>query len=455
MPSAHTIELSKSLRSRHVAMISIGGIIGAGLFVGSSAAISSVGPAIVLSYLLAGAAVLMVMRMLSEMAAAVPGLGSFTEYIRHGLGDWAGFVSGWLYWYSWVIVVAIEAVAGAGILHTWIALPTWQLVLGLMVIFTTINLMSSRSYGEFEFWFSSIKVAAIVLFIVITAAYVLGLTCDSSPSVANLVAHRGFAPFGWLAVLAGMTTVVFSMCGAEIATIAAAESNESTRVISRMTSTIIVRIFLFYVISVLLVVLVVPWVEIRAGDSPFALALARTHIPAAGTIMNLIVLTAVLSCLNSGLYVTSRVLFTLAARGDAPKSLVALNRRQVPARAILLGSSLGFFAVILSIVSPDRLFAFLVNASGALMILVYLLACFAHLRLRARLERDAPQRLSIRVWFFPWLSYATVAAMLGVLTAMALRPELSSQLYSSIFACAVAAAAYWLRQRGRDRILTV
>ena len=145
MPSAHTIELSKSLRSRHVAMISIGGIIGAGLFVGSSAAISSVGPAIVLSYLLAGAAVLMVMRMLSEMAAAVPGLGSFTEYIRHGLGDWAGFVSGWLYWYSWVIVVAIEAVAGAGILHTWIALPTWQLVLGLMVIFTTINLMSSRS----------------------------------------------------------------------------------------------------------------------------------------------------------------------------------------------------------------------------------------------------------------------------------------------------------------------
>src|SRR5262245_178576 len=158
-------ELSRTLRSRHVTMISIGGIIGAGLFVGSSAAIATVGPAVVLSYALAGVTVLMVMRMLSEMAAAVPGVGSFTEYVRLGLGDWAGFVSGWLYWYTWVIVVAIEAVAGAGLLQEWIALPSWLLVLVLMLTFTGINLLSSRSYGEFEFWFSSIKVAAIVVFI--------------------------------------------------------------------------------------------------------------------------------------------------------------------------------------------------------------------------------------------------------------------------------------------------
>src|SRR5262245_40547578 len=167
--------LSRSLRSRHVTMISIGGIIGAGLFVGSSAGIAAIGPAVVVSYALAGVLVLMVMRMLAEMATATPGLGSFTEYVRLGLGDWAGFVSGWLYWYFWVVVVAIEAIAGAGILHLWIDLPVWQIVLIIMLLLTGVNLLSSRSYGEFEFWFSSVKVGAIVAFILIAGAYALGL----------------------------------------------------------------------------------------------------------------------------------------------------------------------------------------------------------------------------------------------------------------------------------------
>lgn len=425
-------------------MISIGGIIGAGLFVGSSAAIASVGPAVILSYTLAGAVVLMVMRMLSEMAAATPGIGSFTEYVRLGLGNWAGFLSGWLYWYFWVVVVAIEAIAGAALLAQWIALPVWQIGLILMVLLTIVNLLSSRAYGEFEFWFSSIKVAAIVIFIMIAGAYALGLTSPSGHTWANLVEHGGFAPFGWLAVLAGMTTVVFSLCGAEIATIAAVESNESTRVIARLTTNIVVRILLFYVLSVLLIVTVVPWTEIRPGSSPFALALARTDIPLAGTIMNLIVLTAVLSCLNSGLYVTSRVLFTLAAKGDAPQSMIALSRRRVPARAILIGSSFGYFAVVLSVISPELVFAFLVNASGALMIFVYLLACFAHIKLRRQIEEAAPERLTIKVWLFPHLSWLTIAAMLGVLAAMALTRELASQLYASLVCVGVVMLAYWL-----------
>jgi GABA permease len=447
-------ELSKSLRSRHVAMISIGGIIGAGLFVGSSTAIASVGPAIILSYALAGLVVLMVMRMLSEMATATPGLGSFTEYVRLGLGHWAGFVSGWLYWYFWVVVVAIEAIAGASLLHQWIGLPVWQIGLVLMVLLTAVNLMSSRSYGEFEFWFSSIKVAAIIAFILIAGAFALGLTSPSGPTFANLYAHRGFAPFGWVAVFAGMTTVVFSLCGAEIATIAAAESNETTRVISRMTSTIIVRILLFYVLSILLVLAVVPWTEIRTGTSPFALALTRTHIPVAGTIMDLIVLTAVLSCLNSGVYVTSRILFTLAAKGDAPQFMVALSKRQVPARAIVIGSSFGYFAVVLSVISPETVFAFLVNASGALMLFIYLLACFAHLKLRRRIEQSAPERLTVKVWLFPWLSWATIAAMLSVLGAMALTHTLASQLYTSLVCVAVVAFAYWV-VRTRRRVTLV
>src|SRR5512143_73568 len=440
-------ELSRSLLSRHVVMISIGGIIGAGLFVGSSAAIASVGPAVILSYCLAGAVVLIVMRMLSEMAAATPGLGSFTEYIRLGLGDWAGFISGWLYWYFWVVVVAIEAIAGASILSQWIALPTWQIDLALMLLLTGVNLLSSRSYGEFEFWFSSIKVAAIVVFILIAGAYAFGLTSPAGPTFGNLYSHGGFAPFGWLAVLAGMTTVVFSLCGAEIATIAAVESHEPARVISRMTVSISVRILLFYALSVALIVAVVPWTQITSGDSPFAIALGYTRIPSAATIMNVIVLVAVLSCLNSGLYVTSRVLFTLAAKRDAPQSMVALSARRVPARAILIGTSFGYFAVLLSIFSPSVVFAFLVNASGALMIVIYLLACFAHLKLRRQLERTAPERLTIKVWLFPWLTWATIAAMLGVLGAMAFTPQLQSQFYASLACVVVVVIAFGLRRR--------
>ena len=446
--SAVTGQLSKSLSSRHVTMISIGGIIGAGLFVGSSAAIAAIGPAIIMSYVLAGLLVLMVMRMLSEMAAAAPGHGSFTEYVRLGLGNWAGFASGWLYWYFWVVVVAVEAIAGAALLHQWIALPVWQLGLILMLMLTGVNLMSSRSYGEFEFWFSSIKVAAIVVFIFIAGAYATGLTQPGGPTFGNLFQHGGgFMPFGWVAMLAGVITVLFSLCGAEIATVAAVESKESTKVIARLTSTIIVRILLFYVLSIALVLAVVPWTEIRSGSSPFALALARTSIPGAATIMNLIVLTAVLSCLNSGVYVTSRVLFTLAARGDAPQSMVALNKRRVPARAILIGSSFGYLAVILSVVSPERVFAFLVNASGALMLIVYLMACFAHLKLRRQFERTQPERLIIRVWLFPWLSWLTIIAMAAVLVAMAFTKGLASQFYASLLCLALVLAGHFVTRK--------
>jgi L-asparagine transporter-like permease len=443
-------ELSRGLRARHVTMISIGGIIGAGLFVGSSAGIAAAGPAIVASYLLAGAVVLMVMRMLTEMATATPGLGSFTEYVRLGLGSWAGFVSGWLYWYFWVVVVAIEAIAGATLLHQWVALPVWSIVLALMLALTAVNLMSSRSYGEFEFWFASIKVGAIVVFIVIAGAYALGLTSPAGPTFANLYSDGGFAPFGWPAALAGATTIVFSLTGAEIATVAAAESNEPVTAVARLTGTLALRILLFYVLSILLIVAVVPWREIAPGSSPFALALARTGIPGAATIMNVIVLTAVLSCLNSGLYVTSRVLFTLAALNDAPKSLIALSARRVPWRAILIGSSFGYVAVLLSVLSPEKAFAFLVNASGALMIVIYLLACFAHLRLRARMERSSPERLVVRVWLYPWLSRLTIAAMIGVLVAMAFTPALATELEASLVAVALVVLAYFVvRARAR------
>jgi L-asparagine transporter-like permease len=434
--------LSRVLASRHVSMISIGGIIGAGLFVGSSAAIAAAGPAIVLSYLLAGGIILMVMRMLGEMAVALPGVRAFTEFTRAGLGPGAGFVVGWLYWYFWIVVVPVEAIAGAGLLHQWIAVDQWLIGTALMAVMTGVNLMSARSYGEFEFWFASIKVAAIVIFIALAAAWVLGLAHPRAPALLNLTAHGGFAPFGYTAVLAGVTTVFFSLTGAEITTVAAAESREPGRAIARMSGAVITRILIFYVASVLLIVCVVPWNSVVPGQSPFAQALDSMQYSWAGTAMSLIILTAVLSCLNSAFYVTSRVLFALAERGDAPQWLAQVNARHVPTRSVLMGSIAGFAGILIATISPQQVFAFLVNASGALMLFIYLLTAIAQLRLRRAREAAAHAALPLRMWWHPWGSYAAIAAMAAVLVAMALTPALRSQLAVSLLALLVAVVAY-------------
>lgn len=443
--------LTRSLRSRHVALISIGGIIGAGLFVGSSANIATVGPAVLVSYGVAGALMFLVMRMLAEMAAADPGALSFAEHARAGLGAWAGFVCGWLYWYFWVVVVGIEAIAGAAILQTWVALPVWQIGLVLMVLLTATNLLSTRSYGEFEFWFASLKVAAILAFIVIAGSYAFGFTSPAGPTLGNLVAHGGFAPFGAAAVLAGVTGIVFSMTGAEIATVVAAESSEPSRAIANLTTSLILRVLLFYVGSVLVILAVVPWTEIVPGTSPFTAALERMSIPFAATIMNLIVLVAVLSCLNSGIYITSRMLFGLAAHGDAPRSMVALDKRGVPTRAILIGTVFGYLAVLASVVSPQRLFTFLVNASGAVMLVIYLLVALAQIRQRRVHERSGT-RLPIRMWLYPWLSYAAVLGIALVLASMLFRSAERAQLLGSALSVAVVLLAYvWSRRRAAQK----
>ena len=436
-------ELSRSLQPRHVTMISIGGIIGAGLFVGSSAAIAATGPAIVLSYLITGTLVLLVMRMLGEMAVALPAVRSFTEFARAGLGPWAGFVAGWLYWYFWIIVVPVEAIAGAAILHGWLGLPAWLLGLALMGVMTGVNLLSARSYGEFEFWFASIKVAAILVFIALAATYACGYTSSTGPTFGNLTHYGGFAPMGPISVLAGAVTVYFSLTGAEITTIAAAESREPARAVARMSSSVIVRILTFYVGSVLLIVTVVPWIDVRPGESPFTLALNTMHFPRASLAMSAIILTAVLSCLNSAFYVCSRVLFVLAEHGDAPQWLVQLNARRVPTRSVWASSLAGVLGILAAINYPHTVFAFLVNASGALMVFIYMIVALAHIRLRREREARGEPEPAVRMWLFPWASYAALGGMGAVLIAMALTPgELATELHISVLALAVAVLAY-------------
>ncbi|HEV7985117.1 MAG TPA: amino acid permease [Steroidobacteraceae bacterium] len=445
-----THRLSHALRPRHVTMITIGGIIGAGLFVGSSVAIAAVGPAVILSYALTGLLVLLVMRSLGEMAVEMPQVRSFTEFARAGLGNWAGFSVGWLYWYFWIIVIPVEAIAGATLLQRWLPLPNWELGTALMAAMAGVNLMSARSFGEFEFWFASVKVIAIIVFIAVCASYAFGFTSPTGSTFGNLTSHGGFAPFGVVAILAGSVTVFFSMMGAEIVTIAAAESTEPAKSVARLVSTVVWRILAFYIGSITLIVSVVPWDTIKAGESPFAHALDHMQIPYAGSIMSGIVLTAVLSCLNSSFYVASRVLFVLAERGDAPRWLVATNRRHVPARSVLLAAAAGFAGVIAAILSPELVFGWLVKASGALIVFIYISICLSQIRLRRARERaNAPPPL-LPMWLFPWLSYLAVAAMIAMLIAMATIPDLRSQLWASAISVAVALAAYSVKRRERQ-----
>ena len=439
--------LRQTLKRRHMNLIALGGVIGAGLFVGSGVVIHATGPAAIVSFLIAGAIIVSVMRMLAEMAVARPAVGSFYAYAREALGPRAGFLVGWMYWYFFVIVVALEAVAGARIVGLWLPMvPMWASCLVLMALLTGTNLISARSYGEFEFWFSGIKVAAIAVFLFLGALYLLGLWPHPTGGLANLVSHGGFAPLGVGAVLTAVVPCIGFYTGAEIVTIAAAESAEPGPAVARAMRSIVLRVLGFYVLSVLVVVSVLPWDSPAVEVSPYAAVLGALHIPAVETIMNAVVLIAVLSCLNSALYTTSRMLFALTRHGDAPQSLTKLGGNQVPQRAILAGTVVGFVAVIFEYFSPDRVFAFIVNSYGAVALFVYLLIAVSQVALRRRAERDGTP-LALKMWLFPWLSYATIAAMLVVILAMAFLPDTRSQFYLSLVTIVVILAAYEVRAR--------
>jgi GABA permease len=255
-------------------------------------------------------------------------------------------------------------------------------------------------------------------------------------------------------VLAGAVTVYFSLTGAEITTTAAAESEEPARAVAKMSTSVIVRILIFYVGSVFLIVCVVPWVKIVPGESPFTLALTTMHYGWASKVMQAIILTAVLSCLNSAFYVCSRVLFVLAEHGDAPQWLVQTNVRHVPTRSVWMGSIAGVLGILAAITSPKAVFAFLQNASGALMVFIYMTVALAHFLLRREREARGAPAPAVSMWLFPWTSYAAIAGMAAVLIAMALTPgDLSRELWWSVVALAAAFVAYlgvdwWRKSRG-------
>ncbi|MET8947326.1 amino acid permease [Streptomyces sp. NPDC004542] len=415
--------LQAGLKNRHLSMIAIGGVIGAGLFVGSSSGIATAGPGILLSYALVGTLVVLVMRMLGEMSAANPTSGSFSAHADRALGRWAGFSIGWLYWFFWVVVLAVEATAGAKILEGWIpAVPQWGWALLVMVVLTATNLVSVGSYGEFEFWFAGIKVVAIAAFIVIGGLAVFGVlpgAHSDKAGLGNLTGHGGFLPNGSGAILTGVLLVVFSFMGSEIATLAAGESENPQKAVTKSTNSIIWRIGVFYLGSILVVVSLLPWNDpsIKTEGS-YVAALDSLGIAHAGQIMNVIVLTSVLSCLNSGLYTASRMAFSLGERGDAPQAFARTTSRGVPLTAIVASVVFGFVAVFFNYKYPDTIFNFLVNSSGAVALFVWLVICFSQLRMRKIIQAEAPEKLVVKMWLYPYLTWATAGLIVFVLGYM-------------------------------------
>ena len=445
LPSTPT-GLAHTLMSRHVAMISFGGIIGAGLFVGASGAIHTGGPGVFLVYGVCGALVFLIMRMLGEMAVANPGKGSFAEYAALALGPWAGFTTRWLYWYFWVFTVGAETVAGAKLLHE-IGLPgpVWGIGLALVALMTSTNLLSVRAYGELEFWFSLLKVTAIGVFIAIGVAFIAVFAPGPHHALTTFAGHGGVFPTGLVGLTAAVPVVIFSMMGSEVATIAAAESADPAANVAKAARTVALRILVFYVAAMLVITAIIPWDSIVVGLSPFKAVLDVIGIPGSSVVMSVIIITAVLSCLNSGLYITSRMLFELARNGDAPRVLGTVAGNRVPVFGTLIGCVAGAAAALAQIFLRDDVFTLLASTSGDIILFIYLIIALAQIRERRRMEASGLQ-LALKMWLFPGLSYGVIGGILAVLALLAFIPDQRITLGLSALTVAAVFGALALRQ---------
>jgi GABA permease len=351
---------------------------------------------------------------------ASPDTGSFSTYADRAIGHWAGFTIGWLYWWFWVLVIPLEANAAATILHAWFPdVAIWAFTLVITLLLTVTNLFSVKNYGEFEFWFALIKVVAIVGFVILGLAAIFGFLPTSQVSgVSHLFDTQGFMPNGMGAVLAAILTTMFSFMGTEIVTIAAAESKNPGQQITKATNSVIWRIGLFYLLSIFIVVSLVPWNDpTLAAVGSYQTVLERMGIPNAKLIVDLVVLVAVTSCLNSALYTASRMLFSLGRRGDAPAVSKRTNKSGTPYWAVMLSTGAAFLAVFANYVAPAAVFEFLLASSGAIALLVYLVIAVSQLRMRQK-RMAAGEKIVFKMWLFPGLTYAVMVFIVGTLTIM-------------------------------------
>ena len=411
-------------------MMSIAGVIGGSLFVGSGSIIHSAGPAAVLAFLVGGILMMLIMRMLGEMATSSPDTGSFSTYADRAIGRWAGFTIGWLYWGYWVSLMAWEAYVAGKILNGWFpSISVNVFVLATTLLLISINFFNVKNYGEFEFWFALIKVVAIFCFLLVCGLAVTNIwTLGEVRGISNLTAH-GFMPNGIDPVVGAMLGVMFAFLGAEIATIAASESANPSQQIIKTTKSVVWRVGLFYVGSIFLIVCLVPWNDPLLGESGYGSyrrTLELLGVPGAEVLMNFVVLTSVSSCLISAHYTASRMLYSLATRGDAPPLFkYTKSGTGIPLYAII-GSCL--VAVTLALINfseslrPKDVLDTLMNMTGTIALLVYLVIACSQLKMRRKLEGRG-REIPLKMWLFPWLTWAVIVFIVVCLGVMAFMPE--------------------------------
>ncbi|EXB48806.1 amino acid permease [Acinetobacter sp. 1000160] len=435
MDSVKTKKLGEGLSNRHITMISIGGVIGAGLFVGSSAAIAKAGPAVILAYLTTSIMVFLVMRMLGEMAVLEPDTGSFSTYARKAIGPWAGFTIGWLYWWFWVLAIPVEAIAGAQILYSWFPYFSVSTYAFCFIVFLSLaNFFSTKSFGEFEFWFSLIKVVAIIGFIIIGILAISGFwpLAQNVSGVANLYNNSGFMPHGVGGILAAILITAFSFFGVEIVSIAAAESSNPQQKIRRATNLVLYRIILFFVVSMFIAVALVDW---RSPDlqkyGTFQYVLMSLNVPGTKFIIDAVVFIAVASCMNAAIYTSSRMLFRLGTRHEAPSKVTHINYAGVPAVAVFSSTFIGLICCVINYAFPGKVFGLLLSSTGSIALLVYLVIAFSQLRLRTKLEKSGVE-VPFKMWLFPWLTWFVILIILSVLAYMFFSPQYSYETTLSL-----------------------
>lgn len=446
-----SVPLSSGLKQRHLSMIALGGVIGAGLFVGSGAGIAAAGPSIVVAYTLSGLLVLLVMRMLGELSSAYPSSGSFSAHAERAIGPWAGFTVGWSFWVMQCTVVGLEGIGAGKIVSGWLpGTPQWAWVALFMLIFCGANLTAVKNFGEFEFWFAALKVAAICAFLLLGVLAVAGvLPGTHSPGTSHLT---DFLPNGGEGLVLGLLASVFAYGGLETVTIAAAESEDPVRGVASAVRTTMWRIALFYIGSMAVVVTLVPWDSKEVVErGPYVAALDTLGIPGAGRVMDVVVLAALLSAMNANIYGSSRMLHSLVQRGLGPRVLAKVSGG-VPRIAVLVSSVFGFGCVLLSYWRPDDVFMWLLNMIGAVILVVWMFVGTSQLLLRRRAERAGDPPPAVRIWAFPWLTWAALLGMVVILILMAEQPGTRVQLYSTGgLTLALAAGGYvWQRARARS-----
>ncbi|MER5177196.1 amino acid permease [Streptomyces sp. NPDC002896] len=445
--------LSHGLKQRHLSMIALGGVIGAGLFVGSGAGIAAAGPSIVIAYAVSGLLVMLVMRMLGEMSAAYPSSGSFSAHAERAIGPWAGFTAGWSFWVLLCTAVGLEGIGAAKIVSGWLpGTPEWAWVALFMVVFCVANLAAVKNFGEFEFWFAALKVGAITLFLVLGVLAILGvLPGTDAPGASNLTGDGGFLPNGGEGLVIGLLASVFAYGGIETVTIAAAESEKPVEGVTKAVRTAMWRIALFYIGSMAVIVMLVPWDDKAVVEKgPYVATLDHLGIPGAGQLMNVVVLVALLSAMNANIYGSSRIAYSLVARGQGPKALGRVSSG-VPRVAVLASCVFGFVCVVLSYWRPDDVFAWLLNMIGAVILVVWFFIAASQLLMRRRLEREAPEKLVVRMWAFPWLTWVALAGMAAIFVLMARQADTRVQLYSTggMTLCLAVVGYAWQRARAK------